>query len=586
MGEYQEDADFNDLLGSDSDENEDGKVQKPSVDNLLSLDDVIISEGTGEHKSKNLDFIFLPESLDDDDDESTTGSQKSKNEEDFRLELDKKRNFQRLLHSVPPGIDLFRQNENKENGFKLFTLDSLNLETDCGYTRRPKLLGHGFSNARLDDMFSDRFEFVRHLFPEAQTVLICNQADFIAIMDFLFFSISVCHDVRLNELMIKAFFDLRKNYGFRWNMNLSHILTCLINFGADKAVVYNERFFQKHLEKHFDAVRKSGQKIIKKYELPSLPDFIKRRRSENGSMASMSAAQFRHCLISFLELITDWFSGQHGHLEFRKRDNWSEQIVLIYIIMVTATDKRIISSHRVRDAVATNIQYHLDSFSPTQWYWGPDQNDQPKTIDGRKDFNHSNVCKSLIILLNEFFPGELCPDTVSWDLIEEHSATVSFGKNNSSDHHLNMIHRLSLIQPSYRGNQFKKYLAFMFLQTIAETVYVTPTHVDVFDIIEIPQLCDQLSPRLRLLVKAKNYEVLMSVVELYDIIVGHEPSVDFTEDKVEAIEKINKNVLQWLEKKLPSMNNINLDDKKSVKGIQLSEYLSLVISRWTSQCGK
>ena len=290
--------------------------------------------------------------------------------------------------------------------------------------------------------------------------------------------------------------------------------------------------------------------------------------------------------MTFFQVISDWFAGQHGHLEFRKRDNWSEQIVLIYILMVVASDKRILSSHRVRDAVATNIHYHLDSFSSTQWYWGPDQLDQPKTLDGRKDFNHSNVCKSLIILLNEFFPGELCPDTVNWDVIEEHSATVSFGKNNSSDHHLNMIHRLSLIQPSFRGNQLKKYLAFMFLQTIADTVYVTPTHVDVFDIIEIPQLCDELSPRLRLLVKAKNYEVLMSVVELYDIIVGHEPSVDFTEDKIEAIERINKNVLQWLEKKLPSMNNINLDDRKSVKGIQLSEYLSLVISRWTTQCRK
>ena len=68
MGEYQEDADFNDLLGSDSDENEDGKVQKQTVDNLLSLDDVVISEGIGEHQSKNRDFMFLPESLDDDDD--------------------------------------------------------------------------------------------------------------------------------------------------------------------------------------------------------------------------------------------------------------------------------------------------------------------------------------------------------------------------------------------------------------------------------------------------------------------------------------------------------------------------------------
>ena len=49
--------------------------------------------------------------------------------------------------------------------------------------------------------------------------------------------------------MTKAFFDLKKNYGFKWNMSLGHVLTCLINFGADEAVVFNERFFQKHLEK-------------------------------------------------------------------------------------------------------------------------------------------------------------------------------------------------------------------------------------------------------------------------------------------------------------------------------------------------
>ena len=78
-------------------------------------------------------------------------------------------------------------------------MESLSLETDCGYTRRSKLLGHGFSNARLDDMFSDRLEFVRHLFPEAQTVLICNEADFTAIMDFLFYSISVCHNARYSD---------------------------------------------------------------------------------------------------------------------------------------------------------------------------------------------------------------------------------------------------------------------------------------------------------------------------------------------------------------------------------------------------
>ena len=115
MGEYQEDdADFNDLLESDSDEEEDGKNQKQTPENLLSLDDVVISEktGGGDYKSKTLDFMFLPQSLEDDDEEedydATMERQESKNEEESKQELEKRRTFQRLLHSVPPGIDLFR----------------------------------------------------------------------------------------------------------------------------------------------------------------------------------------------------------------------------------------------------------------------------------------------------------------------------------------------------------------------------------------------------------------------------------------------------------------------------------------------
>ena len=112
-------------------------------------------------------------------------------------------------------------------------------------------------------------------------------------------------------------------------------------------------------------------------------------------------------------------------------------------------------------------------------------------------------------------------------------------------------------------------------------MYVTPTHVDVFDLIEIPELCDELSPGLRLLVKAKNYEVLMTVVEFYDIIVGHEPSIDFTPDKIDAIELINKDVLLWIEKKLPNNNRgFNLDDPNTRKGFQVSDYLLIIRSRW------
>ena len=52
-------------------------------------------------------------------------------------------------------------------------------------------------------------------------------------------------------------------------------------------------------------------------------------------------------------------------------------------------------------------------------------------MQGAKDFNYSNVCKSLIILLNEFFPKELCPDTVNWEVVQEHSSKVSFRSNYS-----------------------------------------------------------------------------------------------------------------------------------------------------------
>ena len=166
-----------------------------------------------------------------------------------------------MLHTVAPGIDLFRTIRDGENGFKFFSMETLDLEKDFDYARRGKLLGHGFSNQRVTEMLTDRLEFVRHLMPEAQSVLLCDQADFRAIMNYLFYSISVCTDSKLGELMTKAFFDLRKNYGFKWNLTLKHVFCCLLNYGADEAAIFSTRFYQKFLEKHIEAVRSSGQKV-------------------------------------------------------------------------------------------------------------------------------------------------------------------------------------------------------------------------------------------------------------------------------------------------------------------------------------
>ena len=84
-----------------------------------------------------------------------------------------------------------------------------------------------------------------------------------------------------------------------------------------------------------------------------------------------------------------------------------------------------------------------------------------------------------------YFPGtkltilNVCPEN------ENSNKVTDIDKK--SNHHLNMIHRLQLIPPSFRGNQLRKYLAFMYLQTLgnaADNGYRLPTSVDVIELTE------------------------------------------------------------------------------------------------------
>ena len=137
--------------------------------------------------------------LDDEEEEDNPGESEDTEESSRqRLIEENRRKQDASLHlSIPPGINLFRSKKNPaENSFRYFTLETLNIEKDFGYKRRPELLEHGFSEDTINEIFSDRFEFVRHLFPEAQSVLICDQADFKSVMNFLYYSVSVCSDRR------------------------------------------------------------------------------------------------------------------------------------------------------------------------------------------------------------------------------------------------------------------------------------------------------------------------------------------------------------------------------------------------------
>ena len=53
---------------------------------------------------------------------------------------------------------------------------------------------------------------------------------------------------------------------------------------------------------------------------------------------------------------------------------------------------------------------------------------------------------------------------------------------------------------------------------------------------------------------------------------------------MEAIRAITRNILEWIQKKLPNTNKINTEDVRSIKGMLLSEYLHIVQMRWQTHC--
>ena len=229
--EYTEPDDCEDLLeGSDEED-----APPTTADTMLNVNDLDLGGDTEPSTSKSrsnqllLDLMDVgPHSSDDEEDQDDT-HREAANDQEAEAKREK---IIKMLSLSAPGIDLFPVKDGEQNGFKYFDIASLSLEKDCEYNRRGKLLGHGFSNEQLNDILTDRFEFVRHLFPEAQSVLLCDKNDFKSIMNYLFYSISVCTNTRDSDLMTKAFFDLRRNYGFRWDLSMKHIVTVLSNFGV------------------------------------------------------------------------------------------------------------------------------------------------------------------------------------------------------------------------------------------------------------------------------------------------------------------------------------------------------------------
>jgi len=505
------------------------------------------------------------------------------------------------LNTAAPGINLFNTRQKKHNGegsedhnLLFFSLETLSLERDFGYSRRGKLLGHGFTNDELDSILGDPRNLVRHLFPEAQTLLICDKEDFKAIMNYLFYSISVCPNKTLNALLMRSFFDLRMFYGFRWGLSLKHVLTVLLNYGADEKVAYNKEFYNHDhvgLKKHLEEVKKSGQKDSPtSYSLPKLPAFCEKRYSNKSRVSSsLSKSEFNFCLTNFLTLLADFSAGLQQYFELKNKNDWSDEIVFLYLILLVGSDKRLVINLSATEAITSILHFHIDSFTSAQWSYGPKAkpDNESSKVAG---FNHGNVCKTLVRMVNEFFPGEGGREgVITWTVgTGGKRVTDDTGR---SDHHLNMLHRLHLLPPSFRGNQARRYLAYLYLQTLAGIPISMPYTVDLEELMDNKQLYhdpakekeDELkfSEGLKLTVISKNYEVVMTLVELYDTIVGHEPELELNSSSPDLLEKLRKGVLEWIKRKSPGLQERGLDEE-TVKKMQVAEYIDIIDGRWQS----
>ena len=78
------------------------------------------------------------------------------------------------------------------------------------------------------------------------------------------------------------------------------------------------------------------------------------------------------------------------------------------------------------------------------------------------------------------------------------------------------------------------------------------------------------------------WQVVMTLVELYDTIVGQEPELDLnSSSSPELLEKLRKGVLDWIKKKSPGLQERGMDEE-TVRKMQLAEYIDIIEGRWKS----
>ena len=138
------------------------------------------------------------------------------------------------------------------------------------------------------------------------------------------------------------------------------------------------------------------------------------------------------------------------------------------------------------------------------------------------------------------------------------------------DHHHNMVNRIRLLPPTFRGNQVKKIFAFMCLQQI-----IDPSNIDLTPTANINDAANTLARnRHKFEALYDEHYIMISIIRLLDQIAGCEPLIDYVgKEKREGLEKVEKILNEYEAKKL-KRHNAEADPSR------VKELLQQVNAKW------
>lgn len=460
----------------------------------------------------------------------------------------------RQINLFPPGLAYF-----SGEGFNVFSWDDLSLEKDFGYTGRGRLEKSGIPGSLVDKILADRMTFVRYLTPEvSQNNIVASQEDFVAICDFLFYSLSVCPIRVVKKVMEKALFDLFKSYGYEWRLTNTHLFVCWINFGATEKAILQENFYKTHL----------GSRSSKREEpfVPAFPAFFEKRRGDRFSVLSVPRSIKRQnsknepvtdpskleSIKTTLHIISQIFRHS-SRVSQDGSDDRTDLVISSYLVLTAAQDCQIIQDVFVAQSVKNIFHCLLDRLDGTE----------EALLD---------VAEFLIF----FMPGNLCPETVTWDYdnLPKHFQNLHLppAKRLGYNHPHNLLHCLSIIPSSHRGSKLRCLLAYIYLQmTLGIADLDLPINADMTDVHQ--KLLTENAGLWRAL--HPHHYAMRCVVGFLDVIFSGDASdIPNHSDKFEAVRHVNGHLSEY-GKRLPSMDPLNLDP------VVVKEMTCELSNRWT-----